>query len=101
MRLSMRVRFGGSPPGGNRNGADLGEEVADGHGLIAMGAWSSGSKSTSENAALVAALLTQEPDITLGALVDDGRPGKAGGQTKREFVGRSLSETEAPLAASV
>jgi hypothetical protein len=66
-----------------------------------MGAWSSGSKSTSENAALVAALLTQEPDITLGALVDDGRPGKAGGQTKREFVGRSLSETEAPLAASV
>jgi hypothetical protein len=59
---------------GNRNGADLGEEVADGHGLIAMRAWSSGSKSTSENAALVAALLTKAPGITLGALVDDGRP---------------------------
>jgi hypothetical protein len=66
-----------------------------------MGAGSSGSKSTSENAALVAALLTKEPGITLGALVDDGRPGKAAGQPKRELVGRSLSETKATLAASV
>ena len=86
---------------GNRNGADLGEEVADGHGLIAMRAWSSGSKSTSENAALVAALLTKEPGITLGALVDDGRLWKAAGKAKLEFVGWSLSETEATLAASV
>src|SRR6267143_2141586 len=101
MRLSMGVRFGGSPPRGNRNGADLGEEVGDGHGLIAMGAWSSGSKSTSENAALVAALLTKEPGITLGALVDDGRPWKAAGKAELELVGRSLSETEATLAASV
>ena len=94
MRLSMDVRFGGSPPCGNRNGADLGQEVADGHGLIAVGAWSTGSKSTSENAALVAALLTKEPGLTLGALVDDGRPWQTAGQTKRELVGRSLSADE-------
>jgi hypothetical protein len=60
MWLSMGVRLSRSPPRGNRNGMDLGEEVADGDGFIAMGAWSSGSKSTSENAAVVAALLTKE-----------------------------------------
>lgn len=66
-----------------------------------MGAWSSGSKSTSKSAAVVAALLTKEPGITLGALVDDGRLWKAPGKAELELVGRSLSETEATLAASV
>ena len=49
----------------------------------------------------VAALLTKESGITLGALVDDGRPWNAAGKAERELVGRSLSETEATLAASV
>ncbi len=66
-----------------------------------MGARSTGSEPPSKDAALVAALLTKEPGITLGALVDDGRPGQTAGQTERELVGRSLSETEATLAASV
>src|SRR5947209_6487560 len=34
-----------------------------------MGAWSSGAKPTAKDAALVAALLTQEPGLALGALV--------------------------------
>ncbi len=80
---------------------NLGEEVADSHHLVAMGARSSGAKATTQNAAFVAALLTQEPRITLGALVDDGRLWETDGKAELELVGRSLSEAEATLAAGV
>ena len=66
-----------------------------------MGAGSSGSKPTTEYAALVAALLTKEPRITGGALVDDGRLWKTAGKAELEFVGRALTETKATLTAGV
>ncbi len=66
-----------------------------------MGAWSTGSKPSSKNAALVAALLTKEACIALGALVDDGRVWETAGKAELEFVGWSLTETKATLAAGV
>src|SRR5437763_16372025 len=85
----------------NRNGAKIAEQNGDCHRLIAMGARCAGSKPTSKSTALVAALLAKEPRITLGALVDDGRLGETAGQAQLEFVGRSLSETKATLAAGI
>jgi hypothetical protein len=84
MSLSMVLRLGCSPPCCNRNRAELGEKVADGDHLVAMGAWSTGSKPSSKNAALVAALLTKEACIALGALVDDGRGLGDGWQSRAE-----------------
>jgi phage baseplate assembly protein W len=89
------------PPCGNRNGANFGDKVVDGHHLVAMGARSSGAKPTAKNAALVTALLTKEPRITLRALVDDGRLWETAGKAQLELVGRSLTEAEATLAAGV
>ena len=66
-----------------------------------MGARSSGSKPSSKDAALFAALLTKHPHLALGALVDDGRLRETAGKAELEFVGWSLTETEATLAASV
>ncbi len=83
------------------NGAKLSEKVTDGDHLVAMRAGSAGSKPTTENAAFVAALLTQEPRITLGALVDDGRFWETPGKTQLELVGWALTETEATLAAGI
>lgn len=83
------------------NGAKLGEKVAEGHHLIAMGARSPGSKPTTENAALVTALLAKEARIALRALVHDGRVWQTVGKTQGEFVGWSLTEAEATLAAGV
>jgi hypothetical protein len=66
-----------------------------------MGARCAGSKPTSKSTAIVAALLAEEPGITLRALVDDGRRWETTGKTELELVGRSLSETKATLAAGV
>ena len=65
-----------------------------------MGARSSGSKPTTEYAALVAALLTKERRITRGALVNDGRLWETASKAELELVGRALTETKATLAAS-
>jgi hypothetical protein len=66
-----------------------------------MGAWSTGSKPSSKNAALVAALLTKEACIALGALVDDGLVWQTPGKAELEFVSWPLTETKATLAAGV
>jgi hypothetical protein len=66
-----------------------------------MGAWSSGTKPTTKNAALVTALLTKKPRIAFGALVDDGRFGETSGKAQLELVSWSLAETEATLAAGI
>ena len=66
-----------------------------------MRARSSGSKPSAKDAAFFAALLTKEPRITLGALVDDGRLWETVGKAELELVGRSPTETEATLAAGV
>ena len=66
-----------------------------------MGAWSTGSKPSSKNAALVAALLTKEACIAFGALIDDDRVWETAGKAELEFVGWSLTETKGTLAAGV
>ena len=66
-----------------------------------MGARSSGSKPTTEYAALVAALLTKERRITRGALVNDGRLWETASKAELELVGWSLAETKTTLAAGV
>jgi hypothetical protein len=66
-----------------------------------MGAWSSGSKPSAENAALVAALLTEQTRIARRALVDDGHCRETASKAELELVGRSLTETKATLAAGV
>jgi hypothetical protein len=66
-----------------------------------MRARSTGSKPPSKDAALFAALLAKHPHLTLWALVDDGRLRETAGKAELEFVGWSLTETEATLAASI
>lgn len=66
-----------------------------------MGARSSGSQSFAKDAALLAALLTEQAGIAQGALVDDGGLRETRIQAELELVGRSLTETEATLAAGV
>ena len=83
------------------NGAKLSEKIADGHHLIAMRAWSARAKPFSENAALVTTLLTQEPRITLRALVHDGRLWETASKAELEFIGWSPTEAETALAAGV
>ena len=65
-----------------------------GHGV-------SGSKPTTEYAALVAALLTEERRITRGALVNDGRLWETASKAELELVGWSLAETKTTLAAGI
>ncbi len=72
MPLSMVIWLGCSPPSGNRNGAKLGEQVTESDHLVAMRAWSTGAEPFGKDAALLAALLTEQSRIALGALVDDG-----------------------------
>ena len=45
--------------------------------------------------------LAKHPHLTLWALVDDGRLWETAGKAELEFVGWSLTETEATLAASI
>jgi hypothetical protein len=64
-----------------------------------MRARSAGSEPLSEDAALLAALLTEQACIARRALVDDGRLWETAGKAELVFVGWSLTETEATLAA--
>jgi hypothetical protein len=66
-----------------------------------MGAWSSGSKPSAENAAFFAALLTEQSRIAGGALVHDGRLGETASKAELELVGRSATQTQPALAAGV
>jgi arsenate reductase-like glutaredoxin family protein len=66
-----------------------------------MGAQSAGSKPSAKDAALFAALLTEQSCIARRALVDDGRLWETASKAELEFVGWSLTETEAPLAAGI
>ena len=58
-----------------------------------MGARSTGSEPPSKDAALVAALLTEQAGIALWALVNDGCLREAAGKAELELVGWSLTET--------
>jgi len=62
---------------------------------------SAGSKPFAKDAALVAALLTQDACLTRGALVDDCRLWEPAGKAELELVGWALTETKATLAAGV
>lgn len=64
-----------------------------------MRARSTGSKPSSKDAAVFAALVAKHPHLTLGALVDDGRLWKTAGKAELEFVGWSLTQTKSTLAA--
>ena len=66
-----------------------------------MGARSSGSESSRKNAALLAALLTEQSRIARGALVDDGGLRQTPVQIELELVGRSPTQTKTTLAAGV
>jgi len=66
-----------------------------------MRAQSSGSEASGKDAALFAALLAKHPQLTLWALVNDGRFRETAVQAELELVGWSLTETEATLSASV
>jgi hypothetical protein len=66
-----------------------------------MRARSAGSKPTTKNTALVAALLTKEARVALGALVDDGRLWETASKAELELVGWSPTQTKTTLAAGV
>jgi len=67
-----------------------------------MRARSTGSEPRSKDAALFAALLTEQACIARRALVeDDGRLWETAGKAELEFVGWSPTETEATLAAGI
>jgi hypothetical protein len=66
-----------------------------------MGAQSSGSKPSAKNAALFAALLTEQSRIARGALVDDGRLRETARKAQLELVGRSPTQTKTTLAAGI
>jgi hypothetical protein len=77
------------------------EKVADGDHLVAMGARSTGSKASAEDATLFATLLTEHSCIARGALVDDGRLRESIGKVELELVNRSPTQTKTTLAAGV
>jgi hypothetical protein len=66
-----------------------------------MGARSTRSEPPSKDAALVAALLTQQACLTRGALVDDGGQWEPVGKAELELVSWSPTETKATLAAGL
>ena len=66
-----------------------------------MGARSSGSKPSRKDAALFAALLTEQSRIARGALVDDGRLRQTAGKAELQFVGWSPTQTKTALAAGI
>jgi hypothetical protein len=66
-----------------------------------MGAQCTGSEPPSKNAALFAALLTEQSRIAGGALVDDGRLREMARKAELELVGWSLAQTKATLAAGI
>src|SRR5215470_14415865 len=66
-----------------------------------MGARSSGSEPSRKDAALLAALLTEQSRITRGALVDDGSLRQTPIQIELELIGWSPTQTKTTLAAGV
>jgi hypothetical protein len=66
-----------------------------------MRARSSGSESSGKDAAFLAALLTERSRIARWALVDDGGLRQTAVQAELELVGRTLTQTEATLAAGI
>ncbi len=66
-----------------------------------MGARSSGSEPFGKGAALLAALLTEQSRIALGALVDDGGLRETAIQVELELVSRSPTPAEPTLAAGI
>jgi len=66
-----------------------------------MRARSTGSEPPSKDAALFAALLTEQACIARRALVDDGRLWETAGKAELELVGWSPTETQATLAAGI
>jgi hypothetical protein len=66
-----------------------------------MGAKSSGSKPPSKDAALFAALLTEQSRIARGALIDDGRLWETVSKAEFALVVWSLAQTKATLAAGI
>jgi hypothetical protein len=99
--VSITSLSDGSRPSSASSHVSHGDEVCNCHGLVAIGAWSSGAKPTAKDAALVAPLETQVPRLALRALVHDGGLRQAGAEAKVELVGRSLAAAEATLAAGI
>ena len=66
-----------------------------------MGAWSSGSEPFAKDAALIAALLTEQSRVARGALVDDDRLRQATSQAELELIGWSPTQTKTALAAGI
>ena len=66
-----------------------------------MGTQSSGSEPSRKDAALLAALLTEQSPVARGALVDDGGLRETGRKAELELVGRSPTQTKTTLAAGV
>jgi len=69
--------------------------------LVAMRAGSTRSEPPSKDAAFFAALLAKHPRLTRWALVDDGRLRQTASKAELELVDRSLTQTEATLAAGI
>ena len=66
-----------------------------------MRARCSGSKPSGKDAAVFAALLTEQAGVARGALVDDGGLRHPAVQAELELVGRSPSQTKTTLAAGI
>ena len=56
--------------GRGHDGRFVVEQVGDGDGLVAVGAWSADADAAGEGAALLAALFAEEPFTAVGAFVD-------------------------------
>jgi len=64
-------------------------------------AWSSRANAAHEYSAFVTALLTDETNFALWALVDDRRLGQSCGQAELDLVRRTLAQAEAALSTRV
>ena len=95
------VGCGSRPPRCNRSGANVGKQISDGDGVIAMWAGAAGTEPTAKHTAFVTPLLAEESCFACGALVDDRRGGQAVRQAKTQFVCRPLATTESTLTAGV
>ena len=87
--------------GSRQAGLDLGEQIDDGHRFVAMRARCARAEPTSEYAAVIASLLSQQARFTFGALVHDAGPRQTRGQPEPDLVHRRLATTKAALTARV
>jgi hypothetical protein len=86
---------------GSWRGVDLGEQINDGHRFVAMRARCARAEPTSEDATVIAALLSEQARFTFGALVHDAGPRQTRGQPEPDLIHRRLATTKATLAARV